>query len=47
MRGDLQEEEVGEAHAPVVKWVTIRSVLAFAAKNKLKTRQIDFTNAFC
>ena len=45
VRGDLQSDE-RETYAPVVKWSTIRTVLAFALKNKLKTRQIDFDNAF-
>ena len=45
VRGDLQDED-GETYAPVVKWTTIRAVLAFAIKHDLKTRQIDFSNAF-
>ena len=45
VRGDLQEEE-GEVFAPVVKWSTIRIVLSFALRMNLKTRQIDFDNAF-
>ena len=45
VRGDLQHDE-RETFAPVVKWSTIRTVLAFALKMKLKTRQIDFDNAF-
>ena len=45
VRGDLQNDE-RETFAPVVKWSTIRTVLAFALKNKLKTRQVDFDNAF-
>ena len=45
VRGDLQSDD-RETFAPVVKWATIRTVLAFALKNKLKTRQIDFDNAF-
>ncbi len=45
VRGDLQEE-TRETHAPVVRWTTIRGVLTFAVKHKLKTRQIDFENAF-
>eukprot|EP00980_Cylindrotheca_fusiformis_P019967 scaffold7036_cov69-Cylindrotheca_fusiformis.AAC.1 len=45
VRGDLQDEH-RETYAPVVRWTTIRSVLAFAVKNNLKTRQIDFMNAF-
>lgn len=45
VRGDLQDEH-RETYAPVVRWTTIRSVLAFAVKNNMKTRQIDFMNAF-
>ena len=45
VRGDLQNDE-RETFAPVVKWSTIRTVLAFALRNGLKTRQIDFDNAF-
>ena len=45
VRGDLQENE-GETFAPVVKWSTIRTVLTFDLKMGLKTRQIDFDNAF-
>ena len=45
VRGDLQNDE-RETYAPVVKWATIRTVLAFALQLKLKTRQIDFDNAF-
>ena len=46
VRGDLQEETDRETYAPVVKWPTIRTVLAFAVKNNLITRQIDFVNSF-
>ena len=45
VRGNLQSDEQ-EIFAPVVKWSTIRTVLAFALKMGLKTRQIDFDNAF-
>jgi hypothetical protein len=45
VRGDLQEDD-RETYAPVVKWPTIRTVLAFAVKHQLKTRQVDFVNAF-
>ena len=41
VRGDLQHDE-RETCAPVVKWATIRTVLAYALQMKLKTRQIDF-----
>ena len=45
VRGGLQHDE-RETHAPVVKWATIRTVLAHALQMKLKTRQMDFDNAF-
>ena len=45
VRGDLQIVK-GGIYAPVVKWPTIWSVLAFAIKHNLKSCQIDFTNAF-
>ena len=45
MRGNLQSDE-RETFAPAVEWSTIRTVLAFALKMGLKTRQIDFDNAF-
>ena len=45
VRGDLQHLD-SEVYAPVCKWATIRSVLAFAVKHDMKTRQIDFSNAF-
>ena len=46
VRGDLQRLRSDEVYSPVCKWTTIRSVLAFAIKHGLKTRQIDFANAF-
>jgi len=45
VRGDLQDDD-RETYAPVVKWPTIRTVLAFAVKNQFHTRQLDFVNAF-
>ena len=45
VRGDLQNDE-RETYAPVAKWATIRTVLAFALQMKLKTRQIDVDNVF-
>ena len=45
VRGCLQHDE-RETHAPVVKWATVRTVLACALQMKLKTRQMDFDNAF-
>ena len=47
VRGDLQiQSDETEIFAPVVKWSTIRTVLAFALKMDLKTKQIDFHNSF-
>ena len=45
MRGELQHDE-RETCAPVLKCATARTVLAFVLQMKLKTRQIDFDNAF-
>ena len=45
VRGDLESDEL-ETFVLVVKWSPIRTVLAFALKMGLKTRQIDFDNAF-
>ena len=45
VRGDLQHMN-SEVYSPVCKWTTIRAVLAFAVKHNMKTRQIDFSNAF-
>ena len=45
VRGDLQQDEA-EVFAPVVKCCTIRIVLSFALRMNLKTRQLDFDNAF-
>ena len=45
VRGDMQADE-GDVFAPVVKWSTIRVVLSFALRMGLKTRQVDFDNAF-
>jgi hypothetical protein len=45
VRGDLQEP-VADTFAPVVLWSTIRLVLYFALFFDLKTRCIDFSNAF-
>ena len=45
VRGDLQSDE-RETFALVVKWSTIGAALVFTLKMGLKTRQIDFDNAF-
>ena len=45
-RGDLQASDGSSAYAPVVKWDAMRSVLAFAIKHDLHSRQVDFLNAF-
>ena len=45
VRGHLQHDE-REAHAHVMKWATIRANISFALQMKLKTRQINFDNAF-
>ena len=49
-RGDLQKVKEGEGsldtYAPVVSWITVRLMLIFALILNLKTRQIDFSNAF-
>ena len=45
VRGDLMNDDV-ETYAPTVKFSTIRTVLAFALRMKLITKQIDFSNAF-
>ena len=46
VRGDLQKVTEENTYAPVVKWAMIRSVLGFAIKHNMKTRQINFANAF-
>ena len=45
-RGDLQPYE-GEAYSPLVGWPTVRSSLLLAAAQGWKSRQVDFTLAFC
>ena len=49
-RGDLQKVKAGgeslNTYAPVVSWITVRLMLIFALILNLKTRQIDFSNAF-
>jgi hypothetical protein len=48
VRGDLQREGVDyfEKYAPVVAWSTVRMLLTLTAREGLKTRMVDFTNAF-
>ena len=48
VRGDKQIEgiDVFDTYAPVVAWPTVRTILAFALQKGMKTRQIDFQNAF-
>ena len=45
-RGDLQVSDGSSTCDPVVKWAATRSVLAFAIKHDLCSRQVDFLNAF-
>lgn len=45
VRGDLQEP-VGDTFAPVVMWSTIRLLMYFTLFFGLKTRCVDFSNAF-
>ena len=47
-RGDLQIEDVDffETFSPTVKWSTVRVLLAFSLQLGLKTRQVDFAQAF-
>jgi hypothetical protein len=48
VRGDLQVlgENVSETYSPVVAWSTIRTVLTLSMTLGLKTRCVDFKNAF-
>ena len=45
-RGDPQEYE-GIAYSPLVGWPTVRTGLLKAAAHGWKSRQVDFTLAFC
>jgi Reverse transcriptase (RNA-dependent DNA polymerase) len=45
VRGDLQDP-VDDVFAPVVQWSTIRMLLYFTLLFGLKTKSIDFSNAF-
>ena len=46
VRGDLMTLDSSETFSPVVKWATMRAVLAFAIKHNYKSRHVDFANAF-
>lgn len=48
VRGDRQVEGVDyfEKYSPVVQWSTVRMMLSLTASQDLKTRQVDFSNAF-
>ena len=47
-RGDLMRESyTGEIYAPLVGWPTVRTGLVLAAAHGWKSRQVDFTLAFC
>ena len=47
-RGDRQVAGVdyNETYAPVVKWATIRTVLAFATAQDMAIQQLDVVTAF-
>lgn len=45
-RGDLQDYE-GVPYSPLVGWPTVRTGLLLAAAHGWKSRQVDFTLAFC
>ncbi len=48
VRGDKQIEGIDyfESYAPVVSWSTVRMLLVMSIVFDLKTRQVDYTNAF-
>ena len=48
VRGDMQIEGVDfeETYAPVVNWITVRTLLVLSQLLSLKTAQIDYTAAF-
>ena len=48
MRGDRQIEGVDydEKYSPVVSWSTVRLMLCLSISKDLKSRQVDFSNAF-
>jgi len=47
-RGDRQVAGIDydETYAPVVKWATIRTVLAFASAQEMNSHQLDIVTAF-
>jgi hypothetical protein len=45
-RGDLQHYE-GNSYSPLVGWPTVRAGIILAAAHGWKSRQVDFTLAFC
>ena len=47
-RGDLQKADYeGSNYSPLVGWPTVRTALTLAAAHGWKSRQVDFTFAFC
>jgi histone deacetylase 1/2 len=47
-RGDLERDTyVGNPYSPLVGWPTVRAALLLAATHGWKSRQVDFTLAFC
>ena len=47
-RGDIQRQSYdGVAYSPLVGWPTVRAGLVMAAAHGWKSRQVDFTLAFC
>ena len=47
-RGDLQRDGYdGSTYSPLVGWPTIRAAMLLAATHNWKSRQVDFTLAFC
>ena len=43
----MRESYTGEIYAPLVGWPTVRTGLVLAAAHGWKSRQVDFTLAFC
>ena len=46
-RGDLDDADIGNPYSPLVGWPTIRAAMLLAATHNWKSRQVDFTLAFC
>ena len=47
-RGDLERKTYeGNPYSPLVGWPTIRAAMLLAATHNWKSRQVDFTLAFC